>query len=314
MRRRRFQRGGLSQRKRNGRLYWYLQWREDGRSRSRELGPCAEVSRVQAEVMRTALMEPLNKGTLKPAKPIYTFGQFIEAIYLPVSRRRWKVSTTMTTEATINAHLVPALGERLLAELTRADLQGLLDRTASAGLSRSVVAHLRWQMHAIFRLAMGEGAIDRDPTLGLSVPKFAVEPREKRVFSFEDFGRVMKVLPLRERLIVRLATVEGMRPGEILGLQLRDLLDQSMRVRRRVYRGDVDSPKTGRTREAALSPITRSLLSEWTTLLADQRPEAWLFQSEKVTSPLMRDNVQRRFIQPKLLTIGCPWSSISGRS
>ena len=205
----------------------------------------------------------------------------------------------MTTEATINAHLVPALGERLLAELTRADLQGLLDRTASAGLSRSVVAHLRWQMHAIFRLAMGEGAIDRDPTLGLSVPKFAVEPREKRVFSFEDFGRVMKVLPLRERLIVRLATVEGMRPGEILGLQLRDLLDQSMRVRRRVYRGDVDSPKTGRTREAALSPITRSLLSEWTTLLADQRPEAWLFQSEKVTSPLMRDNVQRRFIQPK---------------
>jgi integrase len=213
----------------------------------------------------------------------------------------------MTTEATINAHLVPSFGPSLLEDLKRADLQGLLDRTASAGLSRSVVAHLRWQMHAIFRLAMGEGAVDRDPTLGLSVPKFAAEPREKRVLSFEDVGRAMKVLPLRERLIFRLATIEGMRPGEILGLQPRDIQGQSVRVRRRVYRGDVDSPKTGRAREVALSPVTRSLLSEWITLLADQRLEAWLFQSENVASPLMRDNVQRRFIQPKLATIGLGW-------
>jgi integrase len=147
----------------------------------------------------------------------------------------------------------------------------------------------------------------RNPTLGLSVPKFAAEPREKRVLSFEDVRRAMKALPLRERLIFRLATIEGMRPGEILGLQLGDLLDQSVRVRRRVYRGDVDSPKTGRVREVALSPVTGSMLSEWIMLLADQRPEAWLFQSENVRSPLMRDNVQRRFIQPKLATIGLGW-------
>ena len=170
-----------------------------------------------------------------------------------------------------------------------------------------MVGHLRWQMHAIFRLAMGEGAVSRLPTLGLSVPKFAAEPREKRVLSFEDVRRAMKALPLRERLIFRLATIEGMRPGEILGLQLRDLHDQSVRVCRRVYRGDVDSPKTGRVREVALSTVTGSSLSEWITFLADQRPEAWLFQSENVRSPLMRDNVQRRFIQPKLATIGLGW-------
>jgi len=61
------------------------------------------------------------------------------------------------------------------------------------------------------------------------------------------------------------------------------------------------------TREVALSPVTGSMLSEWITLLADQRPEAWLFQSGNVRSPLMRDNVQRRFIQPKLATIGLGW-------
>src|SRR5271167_3425057 len=67
MRRRRFQRGGLSQRKRNGRLYWYLQWREGRQPRSKELGLVSEMTRAQAEVVRTAVMDPINQGLLKPA-------------------------------------------------------------------------------------------------------------------------------------------------------------------------------------------------------------------------------------------------------
>ena len=74
-----------------------------------------------------------------------------------------------------------------------------------------------------------------------------------------------------------------------------------------MYGNDVDSPKTSRTREVALSPATNSLSSEWIAFLADQRPEAWVFQSENVKKPLMRDNVQRRFIQPKLVTIELDW-------
>jgi integrase len=212
----------------------------------------------------------------------------------------------MTTEMLINTHLVPALGPRLLGSLTREDLQGLLDHKAAAGLSASVVNHLRWQMNAIFRLAMGDGAVSVNPTMGLSVPVCAA-PREKKVLSWADFSRAMKALPMRERLIFRLATIEGMRPGEIFGLQLRDVREQSVRVERRVYRGDVDSPKRGRAREVALSPISLSLLKEWIPLLTDQRPEAWLFQSENPASPLSRDNVQRRHIQPKLAPLGLGW-------
>jgi len=162
-------------------------------------------------------------------------------------------------------------------------------------------------MAAIFRLAMAEGVIVRNPSLSLSVPKNAAAPREKRELSLEDVYRALKVLPIRERLIFRLGTIEGMRPGEILGLQLQDFNGQSISVSRRVYGNDVDSPKTGRAREVALSPATNSLWSEWITFLADQRPEAWVFQSENVKKPLMRDNVQRRFIQPKLVTIGLDW-------
>ena len=113
-------------------------------------------------------MEPINKGILKPAKPVYTLGKFIEAVYLPVSRRKWKASTTMTTEALI-AFIFAELGPLLIDELDRHDLQELLDRKAASGLSRSVVNHLRWQIHAIFGLAMGDGAID-EPDLRVVGP------------------------------------------------------------------------------------------------------------------------------------------------
>jgi integrase len=307
MRRRRFQHGGLSQRKRRGRLYWYLQWREDRQPKSKELGLVSDITRAQAEIMRAMIMEPVNKGLVHGANPTYTFGQFIETVYLPVALRRWKESTRMTTEALLRAHLLPAFGARLISEIRRDELQALLDRTAGIGRSRSIVDHLRWQLRSIFRLAMGDGAVTMDPTLGLSTPKSAKPTGEKRVLSSLDVQRAMKVLPIRERLIFRLATIEGMRPGEILGLQLQDVGEQSLHVARRVYCGDVDTPKTGRSRLVALSPRTALLLSEWRSLLGDQRQEAWLFQSENPASPLNRDNVQRRHIQPMLAKIGLEW-------
>jgi integrase len=307
MRRRRFQRGGLSKRKRNGRLYWYLQWREDGQPKSKELGLVSDITRANAEIMRAAIMEPINAGVVQTAKPAFTFEQFIEAVYLPVALRRWKASTAMTTDALIRAHLLPAFGSRLLTDIRREDLQALLDRTAFSGRSRSVVDHLRWQLRSIFRLAMGDGLITVDPTLGLSTPRCAKAAGEKRVMSGSDVQRALRVLPIRERLIFRLATIEGMRPGEILGLQLQDMGEQSVKVARRVYEGDVDSPKTGRSRVVGLSPATASLLAEWRGLLRDQRPEAWLFQSENLSSPLNRDNVQRRYLQPRLAKIGLGW-------
>ena len=307
MRRRRFQRGGLSQRKRNGRLYWYLQWREDRQPTSKELGLVSEMTRAQAEVVRTAVMDPINQGLLKPANPIYTFEQYIEEVYLAVKARAWKASTASTTEEVIRAYLLPDLGPRLLSGLKREDLQGLLDRAATRELSRSVVAHMRWQLSAIFKLAIGDGVVSVNPTSGLIIPKWAKGPAEKRVLAGPDIFRALAVLPIRERVIFRLAVMEGMRPGEIFGLQLQDVGEQSVRVARRVYRSDVDSPKTGRSRVVALSPSTASMILEWRGLLQDQRLEAWLFQSENPASPLNRDNVQRRHIQPKLAKIGLGW-------
>ena len=50
------------------------------------------------------------------------------------------------------------------------DLQSFLHRK-SAGLSKSVVTHLRFDLSRVFKVAMAEGYIERNPTLALFTPR-----------------------------------------------------------------------------------------------------------------------------------------------
>ena len=107
----------------------------------------------------------------------------------------------------------------------------------------------------------------------------------------------------------RLATWEGMRPGEILALQVGDVDGSSVWVRRRLYRGLIDTPKTKRSyRQVALSQATLTLLSAWLQELGNTDQQAWLFSTENNT-PIWRNNVWLRNMQPRLKAIGLDWAT-----
>ena len=88
MRRRRFQRGCIKPRKRSGKLYWYAQWREDGKSRSKELGLCSTMTRGQADAILAGILGPINESAGMKQSPFvnHTFGQFVEQVYTPFTR------------------------------------------------------------------------------------------------------------------------------------------------------------------------------------------------------------------------------------
>ena len=90
MRRKRFQRGSLKPRKRNGRSYWYGQWREDGQCRSKEFGLCSQMSKGEAEAALATILQPINVDAGLRTRPTYTFLRFIGEIYLPVCRGKCK--------------------------------------------------------------------------------------------------------------------------------------------------------------------------------------------------------------------------------
>ena len=311
MRRKRFQKGSVRCRKHGQDKVWVGQWWDNGHRKSKVLGKCCEMAKGQAEAMMASVLQPINETAGIPQMPVFSFKQYVEDVFLPVCRRKWKESTRMTSEPTIELYLLPAFGPKLLSEINRGQMQRFLDGKA-ATYSNSVVGHLRWHLGAIYKMAVSDGAVSVNPTLGLYTPACKPAP-EPRVMAAEDIMRALSALDLRERLVVRMAVFDGMRPGEILALRVGNLREQSVYVDQRLYRGNLDSPKGRKgkrtARTVALSPSTVADLREWRVALPEEQPEAFLFPSERLTMPVGRDNLWRRYMLPKLESVGLEWAT-----
>jgi integrase len=308
MRRKRFQKGSLQARKHGRHRVWVACWWEDGGRKSKVLGRCSQMGKEEAESALAAMLHPINSGVTQMAKPVYTFEQFITEVYLPFCRRSWKESTAGTSEQIVNTHLITAFGPMMLQAIRRDDMQDFLGRKALE-LSSSVVAHLRWFLNAIFKLAMSDGLVLNNPAAELRIPRRCQPGREMRPLTEEEVNQYLEVFGLREKLIVRLAIFEGMRPGEILALRWKSVRDEMIRVEQRVYKRLFDTPKNGKAREGATSDGTLALLKQWADLAQDPNPEGFVFPSENLSTPLSADNVWRRNMKPKLEKIGLEWAT-----
>jgi len=267
----------------------------------------------QAKAVLAAILEPINGASGLKQSPYlsFTFGQFVEQVYLPVYNGKWKLSTAMTEVDRLRFHLVKPLGDRALTAITRDELQKLLDKKAN-NLSKSVVSHLRFRVRSIFELAMSEGAVERNPATTLYTPRHCRPPKTKMVLAPEQLDAMINAVALREKLCIRLATFEGMRPGEIFGMQLGDvdLETGCLWIRRRLYRSDVDSPKNDRSkRQVALSTGTKELMTDWLHWLIRNNPDGWVFATESGKRPLSRDFVWTKRILPSVQPLGLEWAT-----
>src|SRR5215813_6266824 len=246
--RRRFQRGSIK--KRDG--AWIGQWWENGHRRNVVLGRVSQMTKADAMNKVAEHVRPINSRQV-PFNPEMLLKDFINDVYFVVHRRRWKGSTRMTVEYRVKFHITSEFGERKLNSVTREELQSFLERKAADGLSFSTVDHLRWDLHQIFSLAVSEGHLRKNPADLLVTPK-SIRSRPKLVMSVEEVKKCFSVLELRDRLIVKLAVLAGMRPGEILALRWKWLTDHSAEVQQRIYRGEWDVPRTGNSNRVFARP------------------------------------------------------------
>src|ERR1700687_5411487 len=111
--------------------------------------------KAEAELAMSAILRNITSVFSKIARRVYTLKLFIKEVYLPFCRRSWKESTAGTSEQIVKTHLLSAFGSALLHAIRREEMQDFLDRKALE-LSSSPVAHLRWFLNAIFKLAMSD--------------------------------------------------------------------------------------------------------------------------------------------------------------
>jgi len=129
---------------------WVGRWYESGSRKARVLGPVGKMTKAQAQVALAAILAPINEAADGRENREMTFGEFVDAVFLPCYRRRWKASTAITNIDRMRRHLEPALADRTLRSFTRDQLQTFLDEKCAEGLSFSMVAHLRWDLRQLF--------------------------------------------------------------------------------------------------------------------------------------------------------------------
>ncbi len=255
------------------------------------------------------ILQPLNGDAGLHSAPVFTFAQYVQDVFLPAYRQKWKESTRSTSEPDIVRYLIPALGTQRLDKITREQMQSFLEQLGKR-LTASVVGHARWHLNAIFRMAQSDGAISFNPANALFIPECKAS-REKGVMTGYEVRAALGVLDLRERLILRLAVFSGMRPGEIFSVRLGKIADTSILVDERTYQNKFDRPKGRKgkntTRRVGVSPGTAKDIDLWRSFLPDQSETAFLFPSEAVTTPLRPNNHWKRDVRPRLEAIGLEW-------
>ena len=155
-------------------------------------------------------------------------------------------------------------------------------------------------------MVVEEGYLDRNPAEILYIPREARRP-SRNVMRKEEVKKLHEVLDTRQRLIAQIA---GMRPGEIVALTWGSLTGTSAEITRRLYRGRLDTTKTQRSeREAAFSDGLLEAIGEWRRKAVCSKPTAWVFPSERLTTPVGKDNLWRRCFLPKLEPVGLEWAN-----
>src|SRR5207244_4037100 len=102
--------------------------------------------------------------------------------FLPLSRRKWKLSTASTTGDRIHKQILTDLGSLEIPSITRDLLQQYLEQKVAQGLCFSLVDHLHWDLCAIFRLAVDDRLLSSNPAEMLfNLP--TVAERSRRILS-----------------------------------------------------------------------------------------------------------------------------------
>src|SRR5262249_10778275 len=128
--------------------YWVGKWLEEGRDRSRILGKVSKITKSKAWEEISKIVAPINARGARCRSSVTTIHDFVEDVFLPFYRRKWKRLTDESRTASIRKHIVGQFGTRQISSISRDEMQQFLDDRKH--LAVSMVDHLRWDLKQIF--------------------------------------------------------------------------------------------------------------------------------------------------------------------
>ena len=134
---------------------------------------------------------------------------------------RIKASSWQTYENILNRHLLPALGNCTLAEITVDIIGALVRDLENRGLAASTIRGILRILNSILRCAMEEGLIAQNPCRKVRMRGERVE--RQRVLSRQEQRAILATAQEERDIPALLSLYTGMRLGEICALKWEDV-------------------------------------------------------------------------------------------
>ena len=251
------------------------------------------------------LLEDRDKGIAYDSENLTVGGyldRWLDGVKGSVRDRTWQ-----RNEEVVRLHLKPTIGGVKLDKLNALQVQSMYRKKLASGLSARSVEIIHTTLHKSLKQAVRWQLIPRNVAEAVTPPRSAkkeIKPLTRgQIKALLDVARSDKLYTF-----YALAVTTGMRNGELLGLQWRDVdLDGgTLQVRRTVFNGHVNAPKNASgSRTIRLSKLAIRALKQHRANAAKERISEWVF-STRAGTPISVHNVHNRSWRPLLKKAGLP--------
>jgi integrase len=222
---------------------------------------------------------------------------------MPMWKENWKTSHAKRTEYLIEHYVVAPFADEPIASIDRFRIQVYVNDLARRASSSVVQKFVTWT-RAIFEEAVEQDFLSKNPARKLVTPKETRAPA-RRYLTVEEVAALLGSLDGRDRLILKMYVVLGLRARELFALRRDDVdgcrirIDETLDYANRFHR-----PKT--VSSAAWLWLPAGLgrdLAEWMDGMTDRQPGALLFAASN-GSPIRSENWRKRVLQAAAADVG----------
>lgn len=147
------------------------------------------------------------------------FNQYALEWYEVYKKPHIKEGSRGAYQAAFNKHIFPAFASRQLRAIRQADLQEFFN--SRSYMSRTTISYMATIFSGVFKRALIDGIVSRDPTQGLR-KAHAPEQKKRALTAAEEAAALHVARTHPEGLLLSVLYYTGMRRGEALGLKWSD--------------------------------------------------------------------------------------------
>jgi integrase len=242
----------------DGSVRWKVRWRQGGRYRARTFDRKRDATNFAADVRRRQQLGTL--GTLDSGR--VTLAEYVANTWARAYRASLAENTRRRYGYLYDKHILPQLGPLTLVEITPEVISRWQGDRLAAGGGPVAVRDAANLLGGILQRALESGHLQANPAR--AVRKIPLPRRaEVRPLAPIVVERMRSFASERDAVLLSVIAYAGLRPGEALALQWRDVREQTMLVERALSLGEESDTKTDAHRTVRLLAPLAADLREW---------------------------------------------------